>query len=107
MKLHHIADAAKPESRGGDPQSPQDQQVAPCFAFRAMMSGLMKDLSLRRAGILRPLPLQKDQSPLAAAEGEMLQGGEGGFIRFPVRGDHPICSQVTPCGSAPSCTSMV
>ena len=107
MKLHHIADAAKPERRGGDPQSPKNQQVAPCFAFRAVMSSLVKDLSIRRAGILRPLPFQKDQSPLAAAEGEMLQSGERGLIHFPVRGDHPICSQVTPCGSASSCTSMV
>lgn len=90
VKLHHIADAAQPQGRRGDPQSPQDQQVAPCFAFRAVMGGLVKDLPLRRAGIFRPLPLHEDQSPLAAAVGEMLQGGKGGF-RFPFFRNHPIC----------------
>ena len=71
------------------------------------MGALMKEMPFNGAQIFRPLPLDVDQRPLAAAEGEMLQSGKGGFVCLPVWGDYPICSQVTPCGSASSCTSMV
>ena len=106
MKLHHIANTPKAQRRGGDPQPPQNQQVAPRFAFRAVMSGFMKDLTLRRAGILRPLPLQKDQSPLAAAEGEVLDTGEGKEVLLTIDG-HPMRVQVMPAGREASSTVTV
>ena len=81
------------------PQSAQNQRIAAQFRFLAVMRRLVEHLPLRRVLIFCPLLLQKNQSPLAAAVGVMLQGGEG---RVLLR--HPFTSQVTPSGRFASST---
>ena len=44
------------------------------------MGALMKEMPFNGAQIFRPLPLDVDQRPLAAAEGEMLQPGQGKIV---------------------------
>ena len=67
------------------------------------MGALMKQMSLNGAQIFRPLPLDVDQRPLAAAEGEVLQAGEEEPLLLGIVG-YPIRVQVTPAGMAPSST---
>ena len=62
------------------------------------MGALMKQMSLNGAQIFRPLPLDVDQRPLAAAEGEMLQPGQSKIV-FLLPDGHTICVQDTPSGS--------
>ena len=63
------------------------------------MGALMKQMSLNGAQIFRPLPLDVDQRPLAAAEGEVLQPGQSKIV-FLLPDGHTICVQDTPSGSA-------
>ena len=80
-------------------QSSYDQQIAAFFTERIIMTMLMQQMSFCSSLVLCPLLLQKNQSPLAAAVGVMLQGGEG---RVLLR--HPFTSQVTPSGRFASST---
>ena len=65
----------------------------------------MQDRAVRRAVILRPLVLDVNERPLAAAELKMLQAGE---LKEIIPGiDHPIRVQVTPSGSFSSSTVTV
>ena len=54
------------------------------------------------AVILRPLVLNVNQRPLAAAEGEVLQAGQQKPVLL--RPAHPMRRQVTPAGRADSST---
>lgn len=99
VELHHVADAVQVQAGGFQPQSAQNQRIAAQFRFRAVMRRLVEHLPLRRVRIFCPLLLQKNQSPLAAAVGVMLQGGEG---RVLLR--HPFTSQVMPSGRFASST---
>ena len=74
VELHHVADAVQVQAGGFQPQSAQNQRIAAQFRFRAVMRRLVEHLPLRRVRIFCPLLLQKNQSPLAAAVGVMLQG---------------------------------
>ena len=65
----------------------------------------MQDRAVRRAVILRPLVLDVNERPLAAAEFEVLQTGELKEIILGI--DHPIRVQVTPSGSFSSSTVTV
>ena len=66
------------------------------------MGALMKQMSLNGAQIFRPLPLDVDQRPLAAAEGKVLKAGEG--EKLLLTEVHPIRRQVIPAGRAASST---
>ena len=69
------------------------------------MGIFVKDRTIRRAKILRPLVFNMDQRPLAAAEPEMLQTGKLEEILLGI--DHPIRVQVTPSGRSASATATV
>ncbi len=98
--LHYVADAVQVQAGGFQPQSAQNQRIAAQFRFRAVMRRLVEHLPLRRVRIFLPTAApEKNQSPLAAAVGVMLQGGEG---RVLLR--HPFTSQVTPSGRFSSST---
>ena len=59
----------------------------------------MQKLPFHGAQVFRPLPLNMDERPLTAAEGEMLQAGKREVFFFPEVG-YTICVQDTPSGSA-------
>lgn len=58
------------------------------------------------AQVLRPLPLEMDERPLAAAEGEVLQAGQGEVVLLAGDG-YTISVQDTPSGSAPVSTDTM
>lgn len=66
----------------------------------------VEQLPVDGAQIFRPLLFQMDQRPLSAAEGEVLDTGNGQIGIFPGVG-HTISVQVTPSGSASSSMETV
>ena len=66
------------------------------------MGIFVKDCPVGGAEIFRPLVLNVNERPLAAAELEVLQTGELEEVLVGI--DHPIRVQVTPLGSLSSST---
>jgi hypothetical protein len=64
------------------------------------MSFFVKDSSLNRAQIFRPLLLDMDKRPLAAAKDEMLNAGQHQKIVLVIRHFYIILTQDTPAGIA-------
>ena len=73
MEFHHIACARDPECIGNDAQPPAYDQPAALFGELAVVRPFVQDFPLRRPSVFRPYLLEVDQSPLPAAEGEMLK----------------------------------
>ncbi len=91
---------------GDDPKAADDQNVAAALGLLFVVGTPVKQVALHGAEIFRPLPLQVDQGPLAAAEGEVLKAGQGEVVLLR-QGAHPMRVQVTPAGRAASSTATV
>lgn len=76
MKLQHIAGAGHTQRPGKNAHIACDEEISPAFGKCAVVRVFMQDRAVRRAVILRPLVLDVNERPLAAAELEVLQTGE-------------------------------
>ena len=70
------------------------------------MGPAVEQLAFHGAQIFLPLLFQVDERPLAAAEGEVLDTGEGEKVLLTIDG-HPIRLQVMPAGREASSTVTV
>ena len=103
MELHHVAGPGDSQAGGEDPQPPCHQKVPAFFSEAVVVGVLVEDLPLGGEDVFRPLPLQVDEGPLAAAEGEVLEAGELEKVLL-VPAAHERRWQVTPWGRAASST---
>lgn len=87
---------------GKNAHIPGDEEVSPALGKSTVVGVFVKDRSVGGAEIFRPLVLDIDKRPLAAAELEVLQTGELEEILLGI--NHPIRVQVTPSGSFSSST---
>lgn len=76
MKLQYIAGAGHTQRPGKNTHITGDEEISPAFGKCAVVRVFMQDRAVRRAVILRPLVLDVNERPLAAAELKMLQAGE-------------------------------
>ena len=105
VKLQHIAGTGHTQRPGKNTHITGDEEVSPALGKPAVVGVFVKDRSVGGAEIFRPLILNMDERPLAAAELEVLQTGELKEIILGI--DYPIRVQVTPSGSFSSSTVTV
>ena len=105
VKFQNVTGTGNAQGRGEDPHIPGDEQVPAALGKPAVVGVFVKDCSVGGAEIFRPLILNMDECPLAAAELEVLQTGELKEILLGI--GHPIRVQVTPLGSWSSATVTV
>ena len=105
VKLQHIAGTGHTQCPGKNTHITGDEEVSPALEKPAVVGVFVEDRSVSGAEIFRPLILNVDERPLAAAELEVLQTGELKEIILGI--DHPIRVQVTPSGSFSSSTVTV
>ena len=101
-EFQHIAGAGHTQCPGKNAHIPGDEEVSPALGKSTVVGVFVKDRSVGGAEIFRPLVLDIDKRPLAAAELEVLQTGELEEILLGI--NHPIRVQVTPSGSFSSST---
>ena len=104
-EFQHIAGAGHTQCPGKNAHIPGDEEVSPALGKSTVVGVFVEDRPVGGAGIFRPLILNMDERPLAAAELEVLQTGELKEIILGI--DHPIRVQVTPSGSFSSSTVTV
>ena len=102
VEFQHIAGAGHTQCPGKNAHIPGDEEVSPALGKSTVVGVFVKDRSVGGAEIFRPLVLDIDKRPLAAAELEVLQTGELEEILLGI--NHPIRVQVTPSGSFSSST---
>ena len=105
MELQHIAGTGHTQRPGKNTHITGDEEVSPALEKPAVVGVFVEDRSVSGAEIFRPLILNVDERPLAAAELEVLQTGE--LKKALLRIDHPSRVQVTPAGRAASSTVTV
>ena len=101
-EFQHITGAGHTQCPGKNAHIPGDEEVSPALGKSTVVGVFVKDRSVGGAEIFRPLVLDIDKRPLAAAELEVLQTGELEEILLGI--NHPIRVQVTPSGSFSSST---
>lgn len=75
-EIQHVARAGNAERARENAHIARDEEISPAFGKCAVVRVFMQDRAVRRAVILRPLVLDVNERPLAAAELKMLQAGE-------------------------------
>ena len=76
MELQHIAGAGHTQRLGKNTHITGDEEVSPALEKPTVVGVFVEDRPVGGAGIFRPLILNMDERPLAAAELEVLQTGE-------------------------------
>ena len=102
MKLHHIALAAQAQPLRIHGQATDGEHIAPPFPQAVLMGAAVQQSALHRAQVFRPLVLQVDEGPLAAAEGKVLDAGQREHT-LPLLRRH-FRMHVTPAGRCASST---
>lgn len=102
-ELHDITFAADAEHCGKYTQPAHGQQIAAFLGKPGVMRLLVKDRTADRARILRPLPLDVNQCPLATAERKVLDAADLQIILLGVC-HYAMRVTVTPAGTAASST---
>ena len=76
VKFQHVARAGNAERTRENTHIARDDEISSAFRKRAVVGIFVKDRSVSGAEIFRPLVLNVNERPLAAAELEVLQTGE-------------------------------
>ena len=105
MVFQHITLTGYAQGGGEDADPTGNQPISPALLEAGVVGVFVEDRSVGGAEIFRPLILNMDERPLAAAELEVLQTGKLEEIILGI--DHPIRVQVTPSGSFSSSTVTV
>ena len=71
--FQHITLAGDTQFRGIDADAPLNLHISPAFRKRPVVGVFMHQRAVHRAVVFRPLVLDVNQRPLAAAEGKVLQ----------------------------------
>ena len=103
--FQHVALTGHPQLRRIYADPTGDEPVAPAFLKTGVVGVFVEKGAVNGAEILRPLVLDMDESPLAAAKGKVLQAGQ--LEEVLLRIDYPIRVQVTPAGRFSSSTLRV
>ena len=95
-EFHHIAMPRKPQPPAVDTHPAHHQQVAALFGKGIVVAAVVFQAPLGSAQVFRPLLLQVDERPLAAAKRKMLDAGHRQEI---ILCHQESLSQLTPAGS--------